>query len=427
MSENRTDLPETVEEEKAIDFPFEKVFIAFSIIFLLIAGTFYGLRYFDYANGAGKRAGTLAGKIREDNQDQTARSSSGLFEYEGIEIFRGSCRNNYVIYNGLPWRIMQINSDGSVRLISAEALNQLPFNEEQASFADSGLYGYLNGHFRQQLPESGIVNTVFNGAVIDDLTAMSEEQKSAAVSLCDVASYLNSMLSGATYLSDCPGSFWLSGVSSEGVYRAEDGKLTVSPSERIYQVRPVITLAADTPAPAGSGTREDPYRFEEENITIGSVIQLGDDRWTVYQIDPDGYRLVRNKALEEPMAFGLKGDSFDPAKEDTLAYHLNNDYLNSLSYKDLLAERDFAAGNYDGSLPETTVRCRVALASLKDIKLSEVEDYWLADTSERYAYVYGEQAELFKPTLLKNVVPVIAISRDVKLTGQPDGSYKAGE
>ena len=67
------------------------------------------------------------------------------------------------------------------------------------------------------------------------------------------------------------------------------------------------------------------------------------------------------------------------------------------------------------------------MASLKDIKLSEVEDYWLADTSERYAYVYGEQAELFKPTLLKNVVPVIAISRDVKLTGQPDGSYKAGE
>nr|MCR5067303.1 hypothetical protein [Erysipelotrichaceae bacterium] len=419
MSENRNGLPETTAEEKVIDFPFEKVFIAFSIIFLLIAGAFYGLRYYEYANGTGKRAGTLAGKILDDNQ--IVKSGDGLYDYEGIAIFRGKCENNYIIYNGLLWRIMQVNADGSVRLISAEALNQLPFNKEYAAFAQSELREYLNGYFRQQLPESGIAETVINDGVIDELTAIPDQQSSNAAALCDVTSYLNSMLSGSTYLSDCQGSFWLANVSSAGVYRAEDGKLMVSPPERFYQVRPVITLAPETPTPGGSGSKSDPYRYEEETVTLGSVIQLGEDRWVVYQIDADAYRLIRKQPLDKPMTFGIKGDTYDPANEGTVAHYLNNEYLASLNYGDLLVERDWTMGDYDGSLPQTTVKCKVALAGLRDLKLSDAEDYWLADTGERYVYVYGTKTELFKQTLEKNVVPAIAISRSIKLTRQADG------
>ncbi len=413
-------------EEK--DFPFEKLFIGISVIFLLITGAFYGYRA--YRSGARKAPSgqSLAAVILKNNQ--ITENGQGLYDYDGIRIFRGKCENNYVKYNGLLWRIMQVNGDNTVRLISARAVNQLPFGNVDGDFSASQLNEYLNGHFLSLLDQSTLVDTSYYAGQISDLNAPISQPISSKVALCDVASFLNSVVNGTTYLADEPGSFWLTGSCPTGIYRAVDGRLTSSPQQRLYQVRPVITVNAEVEVISGSGTLTDPYMCDETGIRLGTTIRLGSDEWLVCQIDEDAYRLVRKEALEELRSFGLKGDSFDPEKEETLAHYLNNEYASSLPYSNLLVNREWSCGDFSGRISDLSadrVSCKVALASLADIKLSEASGYWLLTTSEKYAFTYGQQAELFKPTVLKRVVPVIAISRDTKLTRNADGSYKAGE
>ncbi|MBR5048924.1 MAG: hypothetical protein IKX74_04725 [Erysipelotrichaceae bacterium] len=428
MSENLREQPSEAARDEGRDFPFQGMFIVFSIISLLLIGAFYGYRYYrNVRNGVSQNS--LSAAVIRDNA--VVESGDGLYSVNGIRIFRGSCDNNYVLYSGLLWRIMQVNGDNTVRLIAAQDFNQLPCLRGERGFTDSQLHDWLNGQFLSQLDQSCLSTTRYYGDQIASISAcITEDIAESTVSLCDVASWLNSVISGHTYLSDLNSSFWLANTSDAGAYRSAEGGLTVSDDSRFYGIRPVITLKADTPLVSGTGRKDDPYRCQKEAVGLGSEIRLGSDSWIVYGVDENCYRLIRKQALEEPLAFGLKGDSYDPDDQDTLAHYLNNEYLSSLPYQDLLREADWSCGDYAkelSGLAGTTLRCKVALASLLDIKLSQAEDYWLTTTSEKYAYTYGKQAELFRPTLLKNVVPAIAISRDTRLKLNADGSYEAGE
>ena len=325
MSEENNREQTVIDGSEEKDFPFEKLFVGFSVIFLLILGAFYGYRA--YLAGANKvpSGQSLAAVTLKNNQ--ISESGDGLYDYDGIRIFRGKCENNYVKYNGLLWRIMQINGDNTVRLISARALNQLPFGSENGDFSSSQLNEYLNGHLLSLLDQTELVDTSCYAGQISDLSSPLSQPIGSKVVLCDVVSFLNSVVNGNTYLADEPGSFWLTGSSPDGIYRAVDGRLTSSPPHRIYQLRPVITLNSDVKVFSGTGTLTDPYVCDEEGIRLGTTVQLGNDEWLVYQIDEDTCSRPNHHISDAtiewakciyPDTYGNFSKSFDDIKNDVL-------------------------------------------------------------------------------------------------------------
>ena len=262
---------ENINKTEGKSFPFEKVFVIFSIIFFLMLAGFYGSRFYQYEKkkAADNAVYTLAEKLFDDAR-LTAKGEK-LYGQQDAWIFRGSNEYNYLRYGGLLWRIMQINADGSVKLISARPVNDLAFDDQLTGFADSDVYQWLNGCFLDQLDKSLLVETACYADEVSDLSAVrTENSVKVMVGLCDLVSYANSYLDGESYLGE--GSFWLANVSDTGVYRTEAGGLTVSPAERFYGVRPVITLSAEATAPEGTGSINDPYHFKEEGVTIGTGI-----------------------------------------------------------------------------------------------------------------------------------------------------------
>lgn len=90
---------------------------------------------------------TLASRILRDNLlqneplnlDMTENSSiegDGLFytvtntqEGRGVYFFRGAVENNYVNFAGKLWRIIRINEDGTIRLMTQDIINQGIYDE----------------------------------------------------------------------------------------------------------------------------------------------------------------------------------------------------------------------------------------------------------------------------------------------------------
>ena len=70
------------------------------------------------------KSGTLLSKIAEYNEVHDAwKNIPGIYktidDYGETLIYRGSVDNNYVKFANILWRIVRINGDGSIRLITA--------------------------------------------------------------------------------------------------------------------------------------------------------------------------------------------------------------------------------------------------------------------------------------------------------------------
>ena len=100
----------------------------------------------------------LAGRILSDNELKTTTPdfdvaptdvTSGLYQMEDDDgtsyYFRGSIDNNYVSFAGLLWRIVRINGDGSIRMISEDSVGESAFNTTGRGHQYVG-YTYNNTH-----------------------------------------------------------------------------------------------------------------------------------------------------------------------------------------------------------------------------------------------------------------------------------------
>ena len=114
----------------------------------------------------------------------------------------------------------------------------------------------------------------------------------------------------------------------------------------------------------------------------------------------------------------------------SIAYYLNNDFLNSLSYKDKIKEVKWSNGfynstnkfDYKDSLSKE-IDSKVALMSIGDIYLNpELKDYFtMTGTSDKSTQVYliNENKKIYSKSVYSelNVVPVISLDKSLLTKG----------
>ena len=112
-------------------------------------------------------------------------------------------------------------------------------------------------------------------------------------------------------------------------------------------------------------------------------------------------------------------------KKGSLAYYLNNNYYNSLSYKDLIIENTYTNGfysdyndyNYQDILSKT-IETKVSIPSLSDIILNDtLNDYFTnTGTKEESSFIYIRKetgTTSSKHITSENyIIPCISINKD---------------
>lgn len=416
---NKEDMYELIDPDEKEHKTFklwEKILIISSLVFIIGCMIFYGSRLIKYYKIYNPK---IEGESVELIMNAIVRNQpivyekDGLYRTSGMYIYKGENVDNYIRYSNMLWRIVKFNIDGSLDLVLDGNINMLKWNNDVVSFEKSDIYKYLNNYFYKLLDYDNLSNTVICTDEIDDLKNITCNNKitDSYVRLLSISEYLNSMADNKTYINDSS-NIWLSDRGSKTIWNINDKNLSSSKPSNMYYVKPVITLKNSTVLKGGTGKVDDPYIVGDSKLGVGSYVKLADDVWYIYDIKNDKYLLSLSKELDGKKAFSKKSTKFDITDKTSLAYYLNNEYYESLAYKDILEENDWYNGSYDSynDVFSSTTKSYVGLLNVSDIKKEGLIDYYLMTASNNdKIYLYSDTLINSKPNLLRNVVPTIAI------------------
>src|SRR5574344_1819345 len=89
-----------------------------------------------------------------------ASDSTKNYSYMGGCYLKGAQTKNYLWYSGFLWRIMGINKDKTVRLITEDAITGIPYNKNNDyNFIGSYEDDWLNSYFYTRLKNNSIIMT----------------------------------------------------------------------------------------------------------------------------------------------------------------------------------------------------------------------------------------------------------------------------
>ena len=425
-------------KEKKPAKTWEKVFWAISIAFILGCCIFYGKRLIHYykiynpTDASGKKVLLLGDQIT--TKSEIVYEESGLYNPNPNEyVYKGNVTNNYVKYNNLLWRIIKINPDGTMLVILDDSMTMLPWNNKATEYKNSDIHKYLNNDFLNNLDKTYLVKNTFCEDSVEELSGISCEKKNSDdyVGLLDISTFLNTIIDKKTYLVGDGQIYWLNNYSTEKVWHTNGTNVSQSDANSFYEVRPVVKLKSTIAYISGDGTKENPYlTVKEDSLALGSKVKLGDDTWVVYDTT-NGTKLMLENVLTKTYRYDLDKLTFDVESKESLAEYLNGEYLESLSYKDMLKEDEWVTGGYTSSLDDlkkNKVKAKVAVPSLLDYQYdSSVKGYFTTTSQEEYILVYDNPIHASKVTISRSIRPCISLTDEaVKKLKLDKGIYKVG-
>lgn len=434
------------------------LFNCINILFIAIFGLYFLGRLIYYKIDSSKKiehSNILSERVHQMIDPYDVNDS--LVLTNGIYRYVGDVNNNYVSFMGYLWRIVKINEDNSITMITEDSIISLPYGNSSL-YSNSQIYQWLNlidnnknsGIFYNTIKdgEEHLINTKICLDSFDDLESIGcfETDDSIKISLLSVKDYeeaggLNSYLNTGYY-------FWTSNTSSDNKfwYISEEGKTGISSHNEKHGIRPVITIKPNTSVSNGTGTSDDPYLITEKSVKstgdsyIGEYITYNNILWRIVTKENNSIKLVAEDVLKDDDGKEIEriysnfANGFNIEEKDSLITYLNNDFYNSLNNKEYLVKGKFYTGSYDifnnynyQSVFFTSVQAYVGLLSISEpFSYDIVNTFTLSSNidNELSIFIINKDKLLFEDivTSLHYIRPSIYIKDNIKIIGG-DGSY----
>ena len=417
---------------------YQKVFSFVSAGFIIGCCIFYGTRFITLYLENRKEEIKL-----EDTLSQVVKENNNLKEINGDYYFQNDVDNNYLMYSNILWRIIKVNNDNTVKLISNDVLTYLSYGEND--YENSYMNMWLN---KTDDDNTGILenllntpnNYLTNDSICKDSISdtkhitCDEINDTDLIGTLSVFDYINA--GGKDSYLNIDKYFYLSTLDKDNnIWFVNDsGNVSSADGSDIYGIRPTITLKSNSKSIAGDGTIDNPYVIDE-NYIFGSYVKLGEDIWRVYNIDGNNIKLSLNDYLKEDgeevlYKYSTNGYYHNDTIKGSLAYYLNNTYLNSLSYKNNIINNKWSNGIYGSSNDydykdtlNTKVDTKVTSLSVGDVILNgELSDYYLStgvSKSSSLVYTVKGNGTLYgkSSTSTSKIVPTISIDKNILTKG----------
>jgi len=347
----------------------EYLFDVISLVIIILILLYFGIRsnyYYTKLNNKSTISNDLNTLILSSNPIKS--SGAGLHQDKNGYYFYGNVKTNYVKYSNKLYRIVRINEDESISLITADNIANFMYNDN--NYLNSNIYIWLN-----QI-DSNVNNNNYTGVYINMLNdykeklvktkytidAITKDNKISTgsesyedyVSILSISDYIKAG-SSKSYL-NIGKYFYVLGQDSTGnnLLIDMDGEISTSDKTESYGVRAIITLKKDMVVSTGDGTLDNPYTIAtSSNNTSDQYINLGNDTWKITYDDGDVLRLKLANYVKENDSdllhiYSDESTLFNVNDKDSLAEYLNIDYYKTLSYADKLESCD----NYVGEISE---------------------------------------------------------------------------
>lgn len=420
---------------------YQKIFCVNSFMFILICILWYGGKFIHlYLDNKEELKETIsttfASNLIEDNQE------SGIIKkVNNNYYFYGEVNNNYVKYSNFLWRIVKINEDNTLMLVTDSNVGALAYGDPNASYETSNLINWLNneekGKFIKILNEkekylnftSTCIDNIDN---IENITCK-EENKDYYLGLLSIEDYINT---GGTksFINDKKYSYLANKNNNNEIwYINEEGKINTTDGEDILGIKATITLLSTIEITNGTGSIDDPYQFEETTGLIGSYVKLDEDIWRIYEETNDIIKLVLQGTIKEndndkKYSYSNNNYRHNDTVYGSLAYYLNNTYYKNLNYKNLILENTYVNGLYGNenynyeNIASKTIKTKISIPSIDDILFNDSLEYFTnTGNSENLETIYIHKNNGYITTknifTENNIIPCISIKRENLKTG----------
>ncbi len=287
-------------------------------------------------------------KIRKVNVTQTLNNIVDS-KTNNKKVYTGYHDDNYVMIDSILFKIVGINSDNTVKLVTANALGSLNYE---------GIDSWLNDYFYNKLSDSAkeLIYQKSKWCVekvsdINNYSNCRKYSKKKAVGQLSIIDYKNAKdKEGLSNLENTT-AVWTSNATTSNnnyyvnsYFNMSEGKyqdFKESSEDEIYNVKPVINIIKDTVVVSGDGSNVDPYILKGNNhkhkkgnkissVETGSFISYSGYTWRVIgKEDDETTQIISMEALSgDDGAFYTKYDNdlnyYDPNLKDTLAYNIVN-------------------------------------------------------------------------------------------------------
>lgn len=203
-----------------------------------------------------------------------SRKSSILNLQNGI--YKGKDVNNYLKFNDMLWRIISVNDDGTIKIVSDNKIASLPFDTNGGfNFEKSSINNYLNNDFYSNLSNSSLIVSNKYCLKFQDECDSNLVTKVSLLSANDFINASDNLKCVTGVEQECVSSNYLATYSltngpeytlttiNNKVFVISNGKLDGINfnSTSLLNVRPVITIGSNAKVTAGNGSIDNPYEI----------------------------------------------------------------------------------------------------------------------------------------------------------------------
>lgn len=426
----------------------ELIFNIVSLVIVICIGIYFGVRSFYYygkqSTKIKEEAMTLNGVVLSSNE--VLKDGDGLHQDTAGYYFKGNVLNNYVMFANRLFRVMQVNNNGTVQLISNDIVSEFMWGED-SSYKNSNLYQWLNvvegessGVYYDTIPnpEKFLVKTEYSeDRLLDSKVEDSKVKYKDYVTTLSIKDF--SKANGKNSYLNIGKCFWILGLDEDdsNLYVDSEGVIDSATGYDGYGVRAVITLKKNLKITGGDGTNGNPYVIEQGNNTnyVDQYVRLGEDNYRVISDSNEVLKMALNGYItdntdEYLSSYSMSTSLFDITNRKNIGYYLNNTFYHSLGYADILSDCNFYTGEVSNetgfkytNIYSDVVTAKVGLMNLFDYNSNtQLDNYYFMNTTSSVGsmgYVYHNTGllEEDKVTEERHVVPVVCINKNLVKAG----------
>lgn len=339
--------------------------------------------------------------------------------------YKGLDPNNYLLFSGMLFRIVNVNSDGSVKIVSYDNISNVTYGNQDSDFNDSNIKAWLNKEYYNALTNPDpyikkdsswcIDSTMDSNSIFDACTSVAN----STVGLLTISDWNKSLENNQTYLNTI-GEYWfLTRHDNYDVYvhNLYNNGINKLDSTLMTGVKPAIQLKENLYIISGNGTRTNPYRLGDYDFgkaqdllstrLIGEYVNYSGMLFRISGFDDKknikltSIGFLGNATTDEIFYVKYENENkamkFNPEESGNIAYKLNNEYIDFID-DSLIINHSYSLYQYSRNAKYTdypvvdTFKAKLSIPSSFDL-FSSVDNnfqwktnYWLLD------YIDGENS-----------------------------------
>ena len=279
-------------------------------------------------------------------------------------IYKGSNPNNYIEFSNMLFRIVGLNSDGTVKIVSAEPIGTVN-HDDINKWLNEYFYNHLTKKAKKYIVETEYCSSKIKKGSETTTTACDKKTKQN-VGILSIKDY-NASVDGTSYLYPINVA-WTSDyendknswITSELLVDDDYNYVNYLPIDKEYNfaLYPAVTLEKNIKLTSGDGTEENPYKFSKiasakagdlvNTRYTGEYVSYGNTIYRIIDTDGDNTKVISNNIIGTTRVSLSTNDIkvYNPKDKENVGYYIENK-LSKLIKTDIFIKKNIEVPIYN--------------------------------------------------------------------------------